>query len=249
MADSRKYPCKSCPRVFSSERELGCHLEIHSGTLTCRLGCHRNFSSATEMEKHLKLVHFDIWTCDGCGKDFYKELDWVVHTRKVHLTMKNYPNKDHIEAYLPKNVLSNNHATVNEIIINLACEYCDKNFNTIDDLKRHKDVVHLKEKSYDCVKCKKTFSSEKYLRAHTTAMHTKEKKFKCEKCQKCFVYQSYLAKHAEKHIAWNQRLKYKCEECNTKFISVDNLKRHLGKQHSKVQEYICQKPKVPMQRM
>uniref|UniRef100_A0ABD2WJS2 C2H2-type domain-containing protein n=1 Tax=Trichogramma kaykai TaxID=54128 RepID=A0ABD2WJS2_9HYME len=185
MADSREYPCKSCRQVFSSERELGYHLEIHSGTLTCRLGCDRKFSSATEIEKHLKLVHFDIWTCDECGKDFYKELDWVVHVMEVHRTMKNYTNKDHIEAHPPKNVLSNNHATVNEIIINLTCEYCDKNFNTIDDLEKHKNVVHLKIKSYECVECKKTFSSKKYLYDHTSVVHAKKKIFKCETCQKC----------------------------------------------------------------
>lgn len=67
----------------------------------------------------------------------------------------------------------------------LQCEICGKKFFTFGDIRKHKDMTHLKRRPYTCKYCLKGYSSRHALKTHIR-QHTKETPFKCEVCAEGF---------------------------------------------------------------
>ena len=67
-------------------------------------------------------------------------------------------------------------------------------------MKKH-EMVHTKEKRYDCKTCSKQFSRVDNLKVHER-IHTGEKLFTCQHCSKKFSEKGNLKRHEKRfHIS------------------------------------------------
>ena len=53
----------------------------------------------------------------------------------------------------------------------LACQVCGKSFKRIADLKRHRNLVHLKVRNHACDICGKRFGEKKDMTRHKDCVH------------------------------------------------------------------------------
>ncbi|XP_063696737.1 transcription factor E4F1-like [Culicoides brevitarsis] len=109
------------------------------------------------------------------------------------------------------------------------CEYCQKGFAEMGNLRQHVNSIHLNQRKYSCEKCKKTFKTHYSHKVHTRSCITKEKPYKCQYCEKGFYSSGKLQLHTRTHT--NER-PYPCPHCSSKFKDSTGLKRHVGRVHS-----------------
>ena len=73
----------------------------------------------------------------------------------------------------------------------LRCEKCDQNFESLTDLKDHKDEHRVNSDTFKCDQCDKEFDEEWKLCAHLK----NHKKYSCDQCSKTFSYINAKNKH------------------------------------------------------
>ena len=107
------------------------------------------------------------------------------------------------------------------------CEYenCDFHSYNPRDIKRHVEVIHLKEKNYQCEYCEEKFSYFEYMKKHIKVRHLGLGE-KCEICNKSVMD---MSTHLRQHS--NNSKKFKCEHCEKNFSQKSNLKKHVAKIH------------------
>lgn len=103
----------------------------------------------------------------------------------------------------------------------LQCQFCDKYFNYISELKRH-ERRHTGERPFTCQICGKGFSRGDTLKIHET-IHSGEKLVQCKLCNKEFRYTSELTAHERTHTGVKP---YKCKFCSKNFSRIHHLKQH-----------------------
>ena len=113
-----------------------------------------------------------------------------------------------------------------------ACDVCYKRFDTLSEVKKHRDVAH--ERSFSCDKCDAAFFTARHLDLHQ-AVHLTEKRFECPECKKLFKTQKLLRSHSFSHTELNL---YKCEYCSSSLKTKAGLKSHREK-HFIDHEYTC----------
>ena len=87
------------------------------------------------------------------------------------------------------------HQLVHSNIFNYPCTSCDKQFKTIERLKRHK-IIHTGEKPFVCDTCNKAFNDVSALGRHKALHEVQETKaFKCSICDNSFKTKQYLKSH------------------------------------------------------
>lgn len=81
------------------------------------------------------------------------------------------------------------------------CDYCDKYFTTLSDLKKH-TRTHTRERPYQCSieGCGKAFSASHHLKTHIRT-HTGERPYSCKEttCAKTFTTSHSLKSHSKMH--------------------------------------------------
>jgi len=104
-----------------------------------------------------------------------------------------------------------------------SCDQCEYEAVRRDDIKRHKDSVHLGLK-YKCNECTIEYCSEYQVKAHINSVHNGIL-YDCNLCEKKFTQPGNLNIHKKKV---HEGKKYKCKECDK---SVTGLVYHVQKEH------------------
>ena len=125
---------------------------------------------------------------------------------------------------------------------NFKCETCGILCNDSNDLDSHIDSVHEGIKAHKCNYCQKGFNGLINLKNHIETVHfcSLTQQFKCEICGIRFGQASDLKLHIKEHYADpDEGMKiFKCGICKKTFGSAIEIKNHI-KEHDepKSQEY------------
>ena len=117
-----------------------------------------------------------------------------------------------------------------------VCDLCDKGFEQVGQLNRHKKV-HGELTSFNCF-CSKIFLSQKALDDHSVS-HNTDKAFKCSLCQKKFLRKNELKSHIARAHAEVKVKHVSCSDCDKTFSKQSQANKHKAI-HTKGELVTCQ---------
>ena len=95
--------------------------------------------------------------------------------------------------------------------VSLKCEKCDKRFESMADLKKHKSVHKDNNDIFSCDLCEKEFNEEWKMRAH----RKNHKNYQCDRCNKTFKFADTMSKHVKVH---HENVKLYCHYFNNEKV-------------------------------
>lgn len=251
--NTTKYSCGICEFLSDTFREMREHKKIHyKEKRTCAM-CGLVCQSIGKLDVHQN-AHFGIkpCVCDECGKSYSSSTQLKIHKR-IHTDEKRYKCNQCDKAFRYNGTLRSHIRMAHTDILLTTCKVCSRYCETAEDLKKHMETVHAKEKkAISCQLCQKTFKSEQLLSCHLK-VHT-ELKFPCEFCQRIYPTLYRLKKHVGRaHIpnvceckkVFYDRSEFTkhnkefhkteeptvCQHCNKSFDKPKNLTEHIRLQH------------------
>jgi len=176
------FNCPVCGRSFTSAKSLEIHKNHHLVN-----GITPNDIKETKKGKVLRyksgLSKGDKtsgnYTCEFCNKQFTQYANMNAHVHKKHLPKPvscpicrkqfayNYEMKEHSLTHMRDGE--------GELMgSEFECKECGKFFSRLQNLKRHKVVVHFGIKAFVCRLCKNNFASRGNLKHHLISVHELE---------------------------------------------------------------------------
>ena len=171
---SNQFKCNHCPYETDRNSQLNLHISVKHNKeptlVNCPL-CSYNNASETEVTKHVHKHHRDTrdqFKCNYCPfeTDHNSQLNLHIsgkHSKVINLVecpLCSYKNES--EPEVTRHVQNCHPDTV-------SCNKCDKQFESEDALKRHKEADHFK-----CAECKQDFSNKSDHNKHVAERHSKE---------------------------------------------------------------------------
>ena len=108
------------------------------------------------------------------------------------------------------------------------CEVCSKEFDYVQTLAKHRQVVHQNKFRYQCNVCGRMFFDKGHYDGHINT-HTNTKPFECKTCGKSYTFESSLRRHVQSCLA--EPDKFKCNLCEKAFASKVGLQDHTKGMH------------------
>jgi len=226
--------------------------------------CELLFYSVHDLEQHSRTVHGKSarkWSCQTCGEEFPNERARTVHRKKEHMDdlissganhiLSDVKGKhcDYCDKEMRKTSLKNHIFTSHkdklefhpDITVRFTCDECNEEFYDKACMSSHKLNHHSPPAT--CTVCTKVFSNERALGYHML-QHSEASLF-CEVCSKEFKNKANLKTHIKTH-GEPKLYRFYCPQCNNKkgYQNEDTLQRHILDNHSGIQYFCSQCPKV-----
>ena len=163
-----QHACLVCSKVYSSKQGLNFHMK-HSHGEGKKEVCHICAVEVKHVRHHIKMKHSGSVEknvpCQevDCDRMFRTKQEATIHYNSAHLNKKEMCPL--CKGWF-KNLYTHIHQTHNNEKKHV-CDLCGKAFGKKNDLKVHKDRIHLM-KRYVCPKCGKTISK---IREHLKTVH------------------------------------------------------------------------------
>ncbi|XP_032677835.1 uncharacterized protein LOC116847199 [Odontomachus brunneus] len=191
----RVHACDQCERTFPLRQALSLHVQTaHRERNHKCTECERMFFSKYDLSKHMNTHSKEKpFACQICQKQFSRQ-NLLLRHEKVHRDEMRY-----------------------------GCPHCEREFFTTEDLEKHEDAAHRKDKPFQCNICNKRFQYKQGLERHET-LHSEDKTFVCEYCKEAFHTSTKLARHLSTHAGHRP---YMCKLCPRTFLLSHHLTRHM----------------------
>ena len=186
----KPFRCDDCGSAFHRKEVLKRHHNsVHSGIkYPCHL-CKYEAKEKSHLRRHLKNVHknsvLESQASQSADDDLIKEEDIEPKSDelKSEILHETKPNSEQLRAIELLNDLKSKPEPA--IVLNLTCDFCQKNFETLKSKQRHISCVHVKkERNFFCEVCSKTFTRADSLAKHVKAVHDQIRDFSCAYCGK-----------------------------------------------------------------
>ena len=198
-----------CNKTFARKCDLMSHVRCAHNGLTCE-ACGLRFRKKAKLQKHWQLVHPNVvegqkvpqGKCPDCGKTYNNPSDLerhiVSHHRREGTELKKKHKCNSCEETFEKFLDMVRHRKLKHPKV-YTCDECGWTCKRSDQLKHHKNTVHL-DMVVPCeyAGCQHTFMSKPAMKLHFRVAHLKMKEFKCGQCEKAFAYKGVLRRHIEK---------------------------------------------------
>ena len=234
----KKYLCHEdgCDKAYNRPCLLRQHQLTHSNErpFTCpRDGCEGAFFRKSHLDVHL-LSHLPDeekpYKCLICNKGFTSPQRLGRHEATHAETFRcSYAGCD--RAFYTWQSRKHHEDMAHEKL--LQCLHCNKNFQTLPKLNKHKLKEHGETSLFPCDQpgCFSTYDTQKALNLHIKKAHPK---IKCPHCEKECMGKNMLDAHLVCHESQDQLPLWKCRSCH---ILVEfGSKQELEKHHEEVHE-------------
>ena len=207
--------CKHCNNTYTNQSDLDDHMEkCHK--LPCRM-CSETFIDVGQLLEHHKGKH--VIQCNHCEATFTSEDGLENHIQETHSIIctkcnKNFPVNTNMEEHMLT------HHVPPTTSDDLKCRICDKDHNTIDDLKKHMELEH----TFHCERCPKQFKTNSQMKVHMLE-HSDHNVIKCKSCEKTTINQKDMDDHVKSTHS------FLCPKCKTTFSSSILIEEHMRKTH------------------
>ena len=141
-------------------------------------------------------------------------------------------NKSFSRRYRANFHIKNYHGNIS---LPTTCSICKRKFSTTFSRKRHEDIVHKRQKKFNCLKCEKSFSVRGNLLSHTRVAHGAQK-LQCPNCERQFAYASSLKEH---RCVGQEKEQFKCDLCESVYKHKRSLAAHVSSKHDE-KKYVCE---------
>ena len=176
--------------------------------------------------------------CLQCDKNFSSS-----NSLKRH---KLFSCKKHDQSRKETTIFDDKSVFIEQTKTNLAnscvkCEHCNKDFNGIQNLKKHLRKTHkwtpkdMKQLKQECSFCKIDFWKQSDLQAHIVNAH--QKSFECPTCGIVLKSKASLKTHIE--YTHEGRKKDECHICKAELSGKANLDNHIATVHEGKKPHLC----------
>ena len=145
LNEKRKYPCRTCGKLFTQPCHRQIHERIHSGEkpYQCKY-CNKAFSTSGNLKQHERIIHSSKkpFKCEFCYKKFALKQYLESHER-VHTKEKPYQCKNCLKKFTQKNTLTY-HNRIHTGDKPYECKTCNKKFSYLSNKKQHEQIHHKK---------------------------------------------------------------------------------------------------------
>lgn len=205
----RPFKCEVCDKTYPQKKDLQGHMLVHTmKRFSCSI-CQEEFAQIDEKRAHMKTAHPQetvekSFTCVLCNVVFNSKTKYDSHCLthgERNFQCLHCPKKFYTIPRLRKHIRSH------RIEEHSRCEICLKTFSQDSNMKRHIEVMHMRDNRYYCLHCPLMFELPDELRLHRESAHANELPFKCAFCEKAFSHLQSLANHSKCHRNPERHLK------------------------------------------
>lgn len=186
-AESRRWHCASCWRVYRTRRIYLKHLRRVRSACRIRLRrfncCKLTFLLEGSLRNHAAKAHPKVYKCWVCKAPSPRSM-CPVHMEEAANNRR-------------KLIMLRSQLRQPKKPEKATCKYCSKTFYNAGTLAMHIKGVHLKKKDFICHVCGRGFSYQNFMLRHIAAVHDMEFTAYCELCDVTLTDRSNYVRHCQ----------------------------------------------------
>ena len=227
--------CEECNQEFVSKSNLKRHMQRIHGLMKEEEERGVTINESAEDIKPMKLEKKESksnldppidksFPCDQCETILLSREQLKEHWLSLHPDYKPFKCPTCTQCF-KHSQSRNRHARTHQVDLKYPCHVCDKKFNRLDSLTKHKNTKHAppdQKQMYACTLCESSYLFYHSLERHMRT-HFQEGRYACTLCNKSFTSETRLATHMTFHTG------IICAICNITFSKIGNLNKHMKK--------------------
>ena len=256
------FECEICGQKFNYENDKLKHIKSeHDDNNLSTFNFNKLKNKKRKENRQQSVGSINLYECKYCNKSFGNKITRAAHIKNIH--GEDYEdddiNNDNKVISKNRSELSFDDKTNNEnrrkrfgsLSEKYPCEYCEKEFNTLNGLEYHIKNSHnqkLKEKNYLKNINEKDNKNDNYKK-NIDENYNNIDFYSCDHCSKVYNDLEQLKQHIndnhgkdfdkDKYLNNNKKIKleknseqYPCEHCNKIFNNLNTLIQHNNNEHN-----------------